>query len=211
MTSCISPVAAILLFLVLLGLLTRFMHKRRTVKKTEPFERAVAEIEVALKMLTPRDTANADEAGDKWLSTLYTSYLTRMLSDNGRIWSIGAIFIPLSLSAFAAYPAISAPTPFKLWVLASASSALIWCWLFIAENHRAFQEKSRAWLVAIQRHLKVDVGGVKVVEPGLNQMLTGSGIIQQMRWWLAYLVTGGWAIVLVEFSARACIAAIRSH
>lgn len=79
-----------------------------------------------------------------WLKTLYKSFSDRMLSDNERIWRTGAILLPLSLSTFAAVVSIKDLHTWHIVVLGFTSSALIWSWLFIAENHRAFQQKSEA-------------------------------------------------------------------
>jgi hypothetical protein len=65
-----------------------------------------------------------DEDKSKWLQTLYTSYLNRMFSDNERIWRTGALFVPLSLSAFAAY-ANTKIQGLKLLVISIASIFII--------------------------------------------------------------------------------------
>jgi hypothetical protein len=131
-----------------------------------------------------------------WLKTLYTAFLNRMLSDNERIWRTGAILVPLSLSAFAALAAMRDFASWKVLVLGSASSALLWCWLIIAENHRAFQQKSEAWLVAIQETVGFErAGGPKVQGNALNRVLIFSGAVQWMRWGLAVGVTAAWLVL----------------
>ena len=66
----------------------------------DAFRRQIDLIKIAIIEMTKE--MNEEEKG-RWLQTLYTSYLNRMLSDNERIWRTGALFVPLSLSAFAAY------------------------------------------------------------------------------------------------------------
>lgn len=131
-----------------------------------------------------------------WLKTLYNAFGNRMLSDNERIWRTGAILVPLSLSAFAALVAMNSLRPWKVLVLGSASSALLWCWLIIAENHRAFQQKSEAWLLAIQETVGFErAGGPKVKGNAPNRFLIFSAAIQGMRWVLAVGVTAAWAVL----------------
>lgn len=133
---------------------------------------------------------------DDWLKTLYTAFANRMLSDNERIWRTGAILVPLSLSAFAALVAMNPLSPWKVAVLGAASSALLWFWLVIAENHRAFQQKSEAWLLAIQETVGFErAGGPKVRGNALNQFLIFPAAIQGMRRVLAAGVTAAWIVL----------------
>jgi hypothetical protein len=145
------------------------------------------------------------EDPNDWLKILYKAFSDRMLSDNERIWRTGAILVPLSLSAFAALVSLKELQPWQVLVLGSASSALLWCWLIIAENHRAFQQKSEAWLVAIQETIGIEKsGGAKVKGNMPNRFLTFRAAVQWMRWVLAVGVTGAW-IVLWWLAWSSCL------
>lgn len=145
--------------------------------------------------------AQDKEHGSKWLQLLYSSYLQRFLSDNNRIWSTGQLMIPLALAPITAIPALGVdPAIPRLVFLAIPSTTLIWLWLVIAENHRAFQENSQEWLGEIEKVLKVR-------KPGPDKKLGGAlvkpGRIRQVRWWLGYGLTAFWILfVLVTWLAK---------
>ena len=105
--------------------------------------------------------------------------------------------IPLSLAVFAALPSIQKPTTIQLGILALASISIMVSWLIIAENHRAFQEKSRAWIVAIEETLGLQKTGDSKISVNLpNRILTFRGAAQIMRWGLTFTLTIGWVLVL---------------
>jgi hypothetical protein len=91
--------------------------------------------------------------------------------------------VPLSLAPLAAL--VSIPGALCSWIkvllLAIPSGALIWFWLAIAENHRAFQDKSRQWLTAIEKILEIEKPG----GPKSGGVLVKRGRVRQVRWWLA--------------------------
>ena len=169
--------------------------------KQDLFPAAVAELVKALETFQRSSTSTNQ---DEWLRSLYSSYSSRMRSDNQRIWSTGAILIPLSVAGFAAFVALDSPQVWQAIVLGSASSALAWCWLFIAENHRAFQQCSEAWLVAIETTIGINgLSSPKVKDNWANRLLTFGAAIQWMRWMLVLGVTFGWlAIVLLLNAGR---------
>jgi hypothetical protein len=98
----------------------------------------------------------------------------------------------LSLSPFSAFAALLAVEGPRLWktvVLAAGSCDLLGLWLVIAENHRSFQQKSEAWMVAILELIGIEkVGADKIRGNTLNRMLTFKGAVQRTRWVLALLV-----------------------
>lgn len=133
----------------------------------------------------------------EWLQKLFESYTKRFTEDNSRIWTTGSILVPISLAGFAAYAQIDRPLPIHIWTLASASSAIMIAWLFIAENHRAFQQKSLAWITAIQKYLGIeDTIGPYIKGNLFNRIFTFSGAIQTMRYVLAFGVLTGWYFIL---------------
>jgi hypothetical protein len=141
--------------------------------------------------------------GEKWLQLLYSSYLNRFLSDNGRIWTTGQLMVPLSLAPIAVVPTLKeALTVFNLFVLAVPSISLIWLWLVIAENHRAFQNKSEQWLSEIEKVMKVNKPG----GPKGDGILVRPGMIQKVRWCLAWGLTVFWPLLIALVAvAKACL------
>jgi hypothetical protein len=111
---------------------------------------------------------------DEWLRCLYSTYHARFLADNDKIWGNGRVMISFSLSAFGIYAAYR-PTFFGTCVLALASVSLLLVWLVNAETHRAFQNKSLAWLLAIERVVFGDelAVPVKISDDTLNTFLSG--------------------------------------
>jgi hypothetical protein len=162
-----------------------------------PFRATVDELKATLGSVVDEREKNGRDS-DEWLRTLYSTYAERMRSDNERIWGTGSILLPLAAAGFAAFVAIDKPQLWHAIVLGIASSALAWCWLFIAENHRSFQQKSEAWLVAIQEVLGlIDKRGPKVPGNWLNRLLTFKGAVQWMRWVLVGVITVGWFVLAI--------------
>lgn len=140
-------------------------------------------------------SARSGLQNDEWLRTLYQAYTERFLSDNGRIWTTGSIMISLSLGAFALLPTIGSPRPIHFIVLGLVSSAILASWLVIAENHRAFQAKSLAWIVAIEQSLGLqDTGPAKIAGAQITQILSSRGAVQLSRWVLTVSVALGWVL-----------------
>lgn len=133
-----------------------------------------------------------------WLQTLYENYERRFLSDNNVIWSTGAILIPLSLAGFGAVLGRDQVHWTSVAVFLFASSLLMLIWNLIADTHRAFQEKSEAWLVAIERTIKLEsVSDVKIFERGSASRLTRLVPLRRIRWTLLWVVLAGWGGVLI--------------
>lgn len=168
-------------------------------KQSKPsyFEEEVVKLtKVIAKMM--EDQREQGNDANAWLQTLYQSYGKRFLSDNNRIWSTGSIFIPLSLAGFAAVVSLKHPHWPQIAILMFVSIMLMFTWIVIAENHRAFQQKSEAWLVAIERAMKLKAERqLKVKGNFLNNLLTGKGAIQKMRWLLLLAVILGWTCILI--------------
>ncbi len=141
---------------------------------------------------------NNPAIADDWLKAFYSSYSQRFLSDNNRIWSTAQIMIPLSLAGFAALTALKEPQFVHLLTLALVSSAIMIIWLVIAENHRAFQDKSLEWLLEIEK-LVVITDPLPEKRPDRNflvRLLTGKGAVRKMRFLLTFIVLVMWAVVL---------------
>jgi hypothetical protein len=162
------------------------------------FDHVVEGLKAELKRSLVDGSAYDDLQKDQWLRTLYESYCKRFMEDNSRIWTTGSIMIPLSLAAFAAVPNMTNARLLHLAVLAAASISLMLAWLVISENHRAFQEKSRAWIVAIELTLGLEkTGESKIKGDALNSLLIRPHAAQAMRWLLLIFVVVGWVLVIV--------------
>ena len=131
--------------------------------------------------------------GNDWLRILYSSYLQRFLSDNNRIWTTGQLMVPLAFAPFAAVPSLTYPFDLlKLLLFSFPSMGLIWLWIIIADNHRAFQEKSEEWLNRIEEVLRIKKpGGNK--SPGF---FVRPGMIRKTRWCLAWGITISWGLLI---------------
>lgn len=169
--------------------------------ENNPFDKQVDVISHVLdKMLeTHRNKGITDSR--EWLETLFNHYSDRMLSDNERIWRTGALFVPISLAAFAVLAGIQSLQLWHILALGASSIILMWTWIVIAENHRSFQQKSEAWLIAIQRAMDLDAPRqVKVVKAGgLERYVTRKSAVQKMRWFLLIMVVVFWFFILVGY------------
>lgn len=148
------------------------------------------ENELKGKITTTRGTRD-----DVWLRFLYDNYHKRFLSDNERIWDNGKLMIPFSLAAFGIYANIACPSWLQLTVLGIASSALSIIWLINAENHRAFQNKSIAWVMAIERLISLDIRVVKISDDKLNKILSSRAAVRRSIRWFSFGVPLVWVLL----------------
>jgi hypothetical protein len=132
------------------------------------------------------------------VQALYLRYFERFTNDNNRIWSTGNIFIPLSLAGLTSLK--DATTMFTL-VLAIGSITLMWFWLLIAENHRAFQNRAQTTMEGIEAYLGfyMDVPPKLAAHKILKIKLQGKSIFtaQNIRWQMFFSVFCIWGLALV--------------
>lgn len=120
--------------------------------KASEFEETVSKIEAALRQSFPEGSTETEisERG-AWLRTIYEGRSQRFLQDNQTVWRTGAIMVPVSFGALIVpfeHPIISSV---EFFALAVASILVLFFWIWIVENHRAFQDKSMATMIAIER------------------------------------------------------------
>jgi hypothetical protein len=127
------------------------------------------------------------------LHLLYQQYTARFLSDNNRIWLTGSIMIPLALSGFALVPTIQHPSFMRLLPVAIVSVTILLVWNAISDHHRQFQDKSMAWMLAIEE-LLIERGGR--THPGLVKVGRPRLSVRTWRWLLLVVVGIAWLIVL---------------
>lgn len=162
------------------------------VKKND-FRTTVDNIKIELGKIKSK---NKDSYQD-WMKVFFNYYADRFEMDNERIWKIGAIFIPLALSPLALLTKIESLRGWDLYILAFISIILIWVWLFIAENQRAFWQKSEAWIVAIKEMVGIEnIESRKLQRGSLNKKFTFRGAIQRMRLFITLSITGIWIILI---------------
>lgn len=160
------------------------------------FQDEVTAAKLALQKMVEHQIAQKMDPA-KALEALLKHYTDRMLTDNERVWRTGALFIPISLAAFAALTSIRCLQVWQVLVLGVPSTALMFAWIVLAENHRAFQEKSEVWIIAICAAM-----GLQATERPKSQFygkytrITRSGAIRELRWRLFYGVAIAWAIIL---------------
>lgn len=125
------------------------------------------------KAMMMQDEINKMTNNDEWLSRLYEYYTARFLSDNCRIWKTGSIMIPLSFAPLAILPSIPSPQLIHYVILGLASIVIYIVWLLIADNHRAFQNKSMPWIKAIENTIDlVNTSGCTLYEYMLTKLIT---------------------------------------
>lgn len=95
---------------------------------------------------------------------LHQSYAMRFVADNGNIWMTGSIFVPVAYAGPAVYYSLQDRTVNALLAVMCVSVGLIVAWFFVAEGHRAFQNKSQGVMWGIEMKLGVRVGRPKVRE-----------------------------------------------
>ncbi len=148
-----------------------------------------------------RDSKILDaQSYNMWLLQLHKHYTDRMLSDNERIWRTGAIFVPVALGAFGALVALKSPVSWwHILVLGLPSTLLLLLWLVIADNHRAFQQKSEACFQAIEEELGLFTIKIpsKAQSKGYDRFVTFPQAIQKSRWWLAFAVAAFWVVLFI--------------
>jgi hypothetical protein len=129
------------------------------------------------------DPPHPDMKVDDWLRTLYSTYFHRFLSDNSRIWMTATLMVPISLAAFAGVATLKPITTLGLLTLGLPSIVLITLWLFIADKHRVFQERSEEILSAIE----------EVIEFSRRPRSRSRwGAVRLSRWLLVGAVWVGW-------------------
>jgi hypothetical protein len=106
----------------------------------------VTEIKAELAKINPA-------VKNEWLGRIYDSRVQRFVHDNDRIWSTGALLVPLSLAPFLALPGAKRLTDAEFVFLGLASTVLMLLWLLIAERHRQLQDRSLQWVDAIEEDL----------------------------------------------------------
>jgi len=120
---------------------------------------------------------------EEWLKEIYKHYQSRFLSDNNRIWTTAAILVPLSVAPFAVLAKGSVLTTMQLLLMAIVSSMFLIAWLFIADVHKEYQNRSDKIINAIEKKIGFVFNHVpqKKIRAGNTRWLMACGI------WSAWL------------------------
>jgi hypothetical protein len=130
-------------------------------------------------------------ADDKMRAEIYRALVNRFLSDNGRIWSTAAVFIPVALGAFGIFANIKSPRWEHALLLGIASTSLLVFWNLIAQRHREFQDQSRRWIEAFEQVAGLPSGGSW--QPPISQ----ESRVRELREILPAAVALLWLIVAI--------------
>lgn len=126
----------------------------------------------------------------EWLPRIYEVRAARFLHDNDRIWSSGALLVPLSLAPFLALGNIRGLETAHFVVLGLASTTLIAFWFLISESHRRYQHAS----MTLMRQIEAYVGLAERPSPRQPTLLRarsarrGIVIMVPLLWILAAVV-----------------------
>lgn len=132
------------------------------------------------------------QSQEPWLHIVYQHYAERFQKDNEKIWTIGAIFIPLSLAGLTVLKDVSFA---QTVLLAVGSTMLMQFWVWIAENHRGFQNKSQAIVQAIEQNFGLkfsEVEGKKIQEKLDSHDSVRGFSVQASRWRMLSAVRAVW-------------------
>jgi|GEM_PF-4250374 len=142
--------------------------------------------------LAAQTTDKTDAKHNMWLQVIYEQRTQRFINDNNKIWTTGSIFIPLSLAGLAGFKDL---TPASITLLGVGSVLLMFFWVLIADNHRAFQTKSHAITEAIEAHIGIDCGHAKLGKPTyLKKLHFLSAPYARYSMLLAVLAVWGYAV-----------------
>jgi hypothetical protein len=125
------------------------------------------------------------------LRCLYKEYSTRRQHRGASIWTIGAIFIPLSVSGAAA---LNPEIPGRTSAMAAVSIVLIWIWFCISETLRHRIDSVLTVCVALEavmlrRELPLEIRGLE----GLHRKQ--GLLLGRLRVVIAVVITTVWLIV----------------
>jgi hypothetical protein len=112
--------------------------------------RARVESESAAIAARLRHAIESSQLTRDGLWNIYSTKSQLFLSDNNRIWTTGAIIIPLAFGTVAALAAMKDVTSAQRLFAGLVGLALLLLWNLFADRHRTLQERSEAWLRAIE-------------------------------------------------------------
>lgn len=134
----------------------------------EPLPTTLSATTIAELVNQLNNVSSGEEAELKhgWLQTYYSALNDRFLADIDRIWSTGAIMIPLSLGAAVALVTIDERTLWDAIFLAVPSIMLIVFWDLIVRRHNYFRDRSLRTMELIEAAVRSQPGlEIRKVEP----------------------------------------------
>jgi hypothetical protein len=127
------------------------------------------------------------------LLALHTEYGERWKHDSNQIWTIGLVFIPLSLSGIA----VSSRGAWQTVAIAVFSSLLIWIWYWISQRLRARLDQEWAVYSALESEL-LGLEPPRLMH-GLTELVQADSVtlfsLRRLRLVIAITITAAWLIV----------------
>jgi hypothetical protein len=150
------------------------------------------------------------EFADEWMTKLFDAYQEQKITDNKRIWEIGRIFVPISLSPFLlALDHSKNLRMLELWVCAGISVCLYLFWLLFAERHRDFQETGELAQIRIVQQMSQTSDMsldrlTRLVVPRSEEKRSWYSLSVQLVRWIGFVfILGAWGAVLCTGSGLA--------
>ncbi len=132
------------------------------------------------------------------LLSLHQSYAMRFVADNGNIWSTGAVFVPIAYAGPAVFFSLADRAWVALFGIMSASLGLAISWFFVAEGHRAFQNRSMSVLRGIEMKLGLEIGSPKLPDPDALARFGSRPAVATVRRSILALLVVLWAGIVVS-------------
>lgn len=127
------------------------------------------------------------------LETLLVIYSERLLHHSNQLWSIGAVFIPLSLSGVA----LGLGSPTQTMLVGAFSITLIWIWYLISLNLRDAIDQTYIICGSIETVL-LSLNPPQV-KRGLYELIPRKSLtrLKNVRSFIPIIVTFGWLVVIM--------------
>jgi hypothetical protein len=127
------------------------------------------------------------------LETLLSIYSVRLLHHSNQLWSIGAVFIPLSLSGVV----FGLNNPVNTLLVGVFSIILIWIWYLISVNLRALIDQTYRIIGSLESVL-LNLNP-PCYKSGLDELVPSKGLshLKFVRLMIPIIVTIGWITVII--------------
>jgi hypothetical protein len=142
---------------------------------------------------SPQIVAALQKKDPHVLETLLSTYSGRLLHHSNQLWSIGAVFIPLSLSGIA----FGLSNPINTIMVGGFSIILIWIWYFISVNLRALIDQTYQIIGSLESVL-LNLNP-PCYKSGLDELVPSKGLryLKFVRLSIPLIVTIGWTVVII--------------
>ena len=142
---------------------------------------------------SPQIVAALQKKDPRILEILLSTYSARLLHHSNQLWSLGAVFIPLSLSGIAS----GLGSPINTLLVGAFSIILIWIWYLISVNLRALIDQTYRIIGAVESVLlNLDP---PCYRSGIDELIPSTGLsrLKFIRLMIPMIVTIGWIAVII--------------